>query len=134
MKILLWVLGGLVTLALLMLGVERLAAERVEVVQLHTRDAHGEEMTTRLWVVDDAGLAYLRVGADGSGWFERLSASATIELTRDGETRTYRPVPRPDMRIRINELMREKDTWGDVFIGAIVGGRDGAVPIELQPL
>lgn len=134
MKYLVWGLGGLVALAVLVLGVERLAAERVEVVELHTLDAQGEEISTRLWVVDDAGLAYLRVGAGGSGWFERLSASETVSLTRGGETRRYRPLLRPDKSDRINALLQEKYTWGDDFIAALVGSREGALPIELQPL
>jgi len=134
MKTLLWILGGLVALAVGALGLERLAAERVEVVQLHTLDAQGEEASTRLWIVDDAGFAYLRVGADGSGWFERLSANATIDLTRNGETRRYRPVLRRDKSARINALMRDKYTWGDEFIAVLTGGREGAIPIELHPL
>lgn len=85
-------------------------------------------------MVDDAGFAYLRVGAGGAGWFDRLSASETVSLTRGGETRPYRPLPRPDKSDRINALMQEKYTWGDDIIAIVVGGREGAIPIELQPL
>ena len=46
------------------------ASERVEVVELIAADAAGVLTTTRLWVADDAGMAYLRVGADGSGWYD----------------------------------------------------------------
>ena len=134
MKYLLWGLGGLAALAILLLGLQNLAAERVEVVELHTLDTQGTEITTRLWVVDDAGFAYLRVGADGSGWFERLRANETVRLTRGGETRRYRPELRPDKSQRINALMQEKYTWGDSVIATLVGSREGSIPVELQPL
>ena len=127
-------LGALVLLAGLLLGLQRLASERVEVVELHTVDAAGEPVTTRLWVVDDAGYQYLRVGGDGSGWFSRLQAMAVIELSRGGERERYQPVLRPEKSARINDLMQAKYTWGDSFIAALVGSRDGSIPIELQPL
>lgn len=128
------VLGALVVLVVVLFGLQKLAAERVEVVDLHTVDSAGEAVTTRLWVVDDAGYPYLRVGADGSGWFSRLQAMATVELSRNGERARYTPVLRPDKSARINELMQAKYTWGDSFIATLVGNRDGSIPIELQPL
>jgi len=129
-----YVLGGLVLLVTVILVAERVAAERVEVVELHTVDAAGEPVTTRLWVVDDEGYQYLRVGADGSGWFSRLQAMESVELTRDEQRGRYQTVLRPDKSARINELMQSKYTWGDSYIAALVGSRDGSIPIELQPL
>ncbi|GAB5500866.1 MAG: hypothetical protein PsegKO_31770 [Pseudohongiellaceae bacterium] len=126
-----------VMLILLMVGIyilQRLASERVEVVELHTVDAAGEPVTTRLWVVDDGGYQYLRVGGDGSGWFSRLQAMPSVELSRDGQRARYEPVLRPDKSARINELMQAKYSWGDSVIAALVGSRDGSIPIELQPL
>jgi len=124
----------LVLLATGILGLERLAAERVEVVELHTVNQAGEPVTTRLWVVDDGGYQYLRVGGDGSGWFSRLQAMASVELSRDGQRARYSPVLRSDKSARINELMQAKYTWGDSVIATLVGSRDGSIPIELQPL
>ena len=60
---------GLTTLVFLL---QLFASERVEVVDLHTLDQTSKEVTTRLWVVDDGGYQYLRVGSDGSDWFTRL--------------------------------------------------------------
>lgn len=128
------VLGSLVLLVAVLVGVERLAAERVEVVELHTVDAAGDAVTTRLWVVDDDGYQYLRVGADGSGWFSRLKAMDAVELTRAGERAAYTTVLRPDKSERINDLMQSKYTWGDSFIAALVGSREGSIPVELRPL
>jgi hypothetical protein len=134
MKYLSWGVVSLIVLVIALLGIERLAAERVEVVELHTLDENGENMTTRLWIVDDEGYQYLRVGADGSGWFSRITDNESIALTRNGQTATYTVETRPDKSERINALMQDKYTWGDTFIGIVVGSRDGSVPIELHPL
>ncbi|MDA0687719.1 MAG: hypothetical protein O2948_03655 [Proteobacteria bacterium] len=133
MKYLSWGVVSLIFLVIALLGIERLAAERVEVVELHTLDEKGENMTTRLWIVDDEGYQYLRVGADGSGWFSRITNNESIALTRNGQTATYTVALRPDKSERINALMQDKYTWGDTFIGIVVGSRDGSVPIELHP-
>ena len=134
MKFVYWGLGSLVVLLLTFVGIERLAAERVEVVELHTVDEAGEPVTTRLWVVDDDGYQYLRVGADGSGWFTRLQDNEEFDLTRGEATHRYTAVLRPEKSAHISALMQEKYTWGDSFIANVVGGRDGSIPIELHPL
>ena len=134
-KIILWIFGVLLGLAVLLIALQVLASERVEVVELHTLDAAGEEVTTRLWVVDDAGYAYLRAGiSEGNGWFSRLSQNNQVSVTRNEQRRRYRAVPRPDKGDIINRLMREKYSWGDALIEVMIGGREGSVPVELQPL
>lgn len=134
MKYLYWTIGLLIGIPLAFLGLQTLASERVEVVQLHTLDEAGEELVTRLWVVDDGGYQYLRVGADGSGWFSRLQDNGEFRLTRNGSTQGYEAVLRQDKSGRINELMQQKYTWGDTFFAYAVGGREGSVPIELHRL
>ena len=129
-----WGIEIFVCLLLLVAGLERMAAERVEVVELHTTDESREHQTTRLWIVDDEGFQYLRVGADGSGWFNRILSSNAVELTRNGETIRYRTVLREDKSNRINARMQAKYTWSDTNIGSLVGGRDDSIPIELRPL
>ena len=132
MKILAWIFDTLVGISLLFMIVQTLASERVEVVQLHTLDDTGEVVTTRLWVMDHEGYQYLRVGADGSGWYSRIQAHDKIELTRDDSTKTYTTKNRPDKSQLINELMQEKYTWGDTFFATLFGSRDGSIPIELH--
>ena len=134
MKYALWVVGFLLAIALLY-GVAQIAAsERIEVVELHTTDEAGEAQVTRLWVVDDEGYQYLRVGADGSGWFSRIEANGEFGVTRADETVTYRAVLRNDKSELINTLMQDKYTWGDEYISWMVGSREGAIPIELHPV
>ena len=53
MKYVFWGLGILLGLMVALFSLERIAAERVEVVKLHTQDEKGETVTTRLWIVDD---------------------------------------------------------------------------------
>ena len=132
MKFIYWTLGSVFGLVILFFGVERLASERIEVVELHTTDEVGETVSTRLWVVDDEGYPYLRVGCDGSGWFSRLQANGEISVTRGDETARYTTVLREDKNVRINQLMQDKYTWGDTFIAYEVGGRVGSIPVELH--
>ncbi len=133
MKILYWTLGLLVLAAVLLFGLQFAASERVEVVQLHTLDEMGEEVTTRLWIVDDAGFQYLRSGDTTSGWAARTLSETGFELTRNGSRARYMAVPRADKRDSINALMQAKYTWGDRVIAALVGDRDVSVPLELHP-
>ena len=134
MKVIAWLLAILVIVSSLLLGLERVAAERVEVVELQTRNSQGKSVTTRLWIVDDEGFQYLRVGSGGSGWFDRLTNNQTFQLDRKGDTATYTAKLRPDKSTRINALMLEKYTWGDNLIAMMVGSRDGSIPVELHPL
>ena len=122
----------LVGLVLVLYLIQLIASERVEVVELHTLNNGGEEIITRLWVVDDDGYQYLRVGADGSGWFDRLQAAEMVDITRNDRRYSYSWTTRQSKSAQINELMREKYGWGDSFIGHLTGGRDGSIPIELR--
>lgn len=133
-KVLKWIFLGLLILGAAFAGLERLAAERIEVVELIAANEAGEKRITRLWVVDDEGMAYLRVGADGSGWYDRILMNDSVEVVREGVTAEYRVQARPEKSARINELMQQKYTWGDTLIGQMLGGREGSIPLELQPL
>ena len=133
-KVLKWIFLGLLVVGVAFAGLERLAAERIEVVELIAANEAGEKRNTRLWVVDDEGLAYLRVGADGSGWHDRILKNDSVTVVRQGVTAQYRVQARPEKSARINALMQQKYTWGDTLIGLMVGGREGSIPLELQPL
>ena len=134
MKYVLWAIGVPASLALVFLAVQTLASERVEVIDLYTTDELGEMQTTRLWVMDDEGYQYLRVGADGSGWFDRVLQNGEIKVGRNGTTASYTVVQRADKSERINDMMQEKYTWGDTFFATMLGSRDGSIPLELHPV
>tara|TARA_R110002167_G_scaffold184071_2_gene384492 strand:+ start:171 stop:578 length:408 start_codon:yes stop_codon:yes gene_type:complete len=134
MKILFWSAGIFFGLFLLGLGVVQIASERIEVVEMHTLDEQGELMSTRLWIVDDDELQYLRSNNGTSLWFRRIQENPSFEVTRNGTTVVYTAELRRDKRDRINALMHEKYTWGDSLISAITGTQDAAIPVELHPL
>lgn len=131
-KIALWVCASILGLTLAFVIAQTLASERVEVVEVFTMDDGGEELVTRLWVVDHEGYQYLRVGADGSGWFSRLQKKPDIRVGRDDQVLPYRAVPNPEKSEIVNRLMRDKYTWGDAFFATLFGGREGSIPIELH--
>jgi hypothetical protein len=58
----------------------------------------------------------------------------SVTVVRQGVTAQYRVQARPEKSARINALMQQKYTWGDTLIGLMVGGREGSIPLELQPL
>lgn len=131
-KIALWVGASILGLTLAFVIAQTLASERVEVVEVFTMDDGGEELVTRLWVVDHEGYQYLRVAADGSGWFSRLQKKPDIRVGRDDQVLPYRAVPNPEKSEIVNRLMRDKYTWGDAFFATLFGGREGSIPIELH--
>ncbi len=106
-----------------------------EVITLHTQTASGEEKRTRLWVVDDAGFAWLRAGMSGSGWLARIERNPIVLVERGGRLIRYRAVPvrQPQVRDRIHALMREKYGMADRLVSVL---RDPAqsVPVRLEPL
>lgn len=132
MKVALWIIGVLFGLVLVVFGLQILASERVEVVELHTIDEAGQPQTTRLWIVDHDGFQYLR-GDTASGWYKRIQANGEFELTRNDTRSAYKAALRQDKVDVINELFHDKYTWGDEFIELLIGGREGALAIELQP-
>ena len=105
-----------------------------EVIILHTQTANGEKRT-RLWVVDDAGFAWVRAGMSGSGWLARIERNPIVLVERGGRLIRYRAVPvrQPQIRDRIHALMREKYGFADRLVSLI---RDPAqsVPVRLEPL
>ena len=135
MKRFLIITGSIVVLVVVILfGLERYASERVEVVVLHTHDASGAAHDTRLWIVDHDGSAWLRAGGPESGWYKRVAADPAISVTRGATEVRYRATAVPEQRAVINELMAAKYGWGDRFIGWIIGGRETAIPVRLEPL
>jgi len=126
-----WFLGGLLALAVVIFVSQIVASETGEVVVLTTTGTDGEPVETRLWVVDLEGSQYLRA-SEGSGWYGRLMADAAVELRRGENSSPYAAVPAPEVRGAVNDLMREKYGWRDVYIDWLVGGRDNAFPIRMD--
>lgn len=132
MKVIFWISGGLLALVVAFGALQYAASERVEVVELHTLNDEGEQVSTRLWIVDHDGHPYLR-GDTGSGWFTRLRASDVISVTRNGDTVSYSYWIRNENLETINRLMREKYTWGDQLVSMFGGDGSQSNAIELTP-
>jgi hypothetical protein len=128
------ILAGLLLVLVLLVGGYFVMAESGEVVVLETRDAAGAH-ATRLWVVDDGGLAWLRSGDPASPWLARLRANADVAVRRAGERREYRAVPvdDPAARERINALMLEKYALAEQILRAFMMDPAGTTPIRLEP-
>ena len=133
MKIVGRVVLVLLALAIVLLLAQTLASETGEVVVLYTTDASGQDATTRVWIVDHDGAQWLRAGRPDSAWYVRLAAQPAIRVQRGDVVADYVAVPVPDQRTMINDLMRNKYAWRDAMIGVLVGGRDSAIPIRLDP-
>ena len=130
MKTAFWILGGITFLILGVFGLQILASERVEVVELFTESESGEQKVTRLWIVDHNGRPYLRAGHDQSAWYMQLNSMTTVKLTRNETTLIYQAHPEAELKATINGLMQAKYTWGDSYIGMLFG-RDDSIPIRL---
>ena len=133
MKIVAWIFGGIIALLVVVMLAQGIASESGEVVVLHTLDATGKDVTTRIWVVDYDGAQWLRAGRAESGWYMRLAAHPDIRVERADVIAAYTAIPTPEARQVINDLMEDKYGWRESLIGRMVGGRDGAIPIRLQP-
>ena len=113
---------------------QMIASESGEVVVVHTQDDTGAEVTTRLWVVDYDQAQWLRVGADGSRWYSRMRAEPLVQVERAGNLAAYQAVPTPTQSDTVNALMQKKYGWRDSLMGWLVGGREGSIPIRLEPV
>ena len=86
-KLGLWILAVAVALPVFYFGL----AESAEVVVLETAGTGGSE-TTRLWVVDHEGHAWLRTGDAGAAWLSRLRENPEVFVTRAGQRQSFRAV------------------------------------------
>lgn len=110
-------------------------AERVEVVVLHHHGAGGDEQKTRLWVVDDAGHAWLRTGRSNASWLPRVRSKPAVELERGGETLPFTAVVLDDAAsaARVNALSLAKYGWSEQLLRSLGTDPRGQIAIRLDP-
>ena len=130
-KIILWITSSVLVVLVALLGLQMLAYERVEVIELHTIAEDGETYTTRLWIVEHEGLPYLLAGLEESGWLIRGQQNGYVSLTRAGVTKVYVMEPKVAMRSTVNSLLAEKYTWGYDIINFMFRNEDSAIPVAL---
>lgn len=102
-----------------------------EVAAVRTEQPDGSMRTTRLWVVDDGGYAWLRAGMGRAPWVEQAEAKGELIMTRGERRGRYEVVvfDDPATRDRIHALMREKYGARDRYMDVI---RDGASSIAVR--
>jgi len=127
------IVGAAVLLVVLLIGLQIVASESGEVVVLRTF-TDGDSQTRRLWIVDDAGVSWLRAGQPSSSWYRRILENPEIEVERAGEVEVYTafPVEGGPAVDHVNALMSHKYGWADGVIGAMFD-RSDAVAIRLDP-
>ncbi len=118
------------TFALITLG----ALEGPEVVVVHTRDASGSVRTTRTWIVDHDGFAWIEAANPEREFYRSIIATPDIEIERRGERRRYHAVPlaNPDGHQLIRRLLAEKYGFADWWIG-LIADTSRSLAIRLEP-
>jgi hypothetical protein len=142
MRILAWLAGTLVAGILVLFGGMMLLAEYGgEVVELHTADASGATLKTRLWIVDDSGSSWLFAARPDRPWLEHLRARPEVSVIRSGKVLHYRAVPIETDEARQRVFWLAIKRYGLPFNAvalihhAFLGDRPTeAVPIRLEPL
>ena len=103
------ILGAALALGVGLFVLQIVASESGEVVVLRTF-AGGQAHETRVWIVDDRGVSWLRAGRPESAWYQRVRENPDIQVERGSELLEYHAFqveggPTVD---RINALMAEK--------------------------
>jgi hypothetical protein len=128
------ILGGLVLVAVVLLGLSFAASESGEVVVLKTKTEHATkpDHETRIWVVDDEGRQWVRAGQPQSSWLLAIQRDPLVEMVRGEHSAAYTAVPDISARDRMNALFRAKYGWADAYIDLLFG-HTKSTPIRLDP-
>jgi len=125
---------GVACVLILWVGALMYASMSGEVVVLTTTDERGAPQQTPLWIVDDAGFAWLRAGSAQSAWVARLRARPRIEIERAGAKTFFRGTPVPEATAEINARMAEKYGSADRLVGLLLpGSRGNSLAVRLDP-
>jgi hypothetical protein len=94
--------------------------------------ARNQDIFVTLWVVEDQQSLWIRAENRRRLWLDLLRDDPLVELTRSGQTITYRPTPfdDPDSQAYVDRMFREKYGRADQLRGLVMP-RD-TVPIRLE--
>lgn len=112
------------------------ALEGREVVVLRTAAADGGERTTRTWIVDDAGAAWVEAATPERPFLHDLERDPALRLERAGRPLRCRTAvaPNPEGHRRIRELLAAKYGWADRWIALVADTeRSLAVRLDCEP-
>jgi hypothetical protein len=118
-------LFGLVTLA---------ALEGPEVVVVHTRDPSGAAHTTRTWIADHDGFAWIEAANPEREFYRDIGANPDVEVERQGMARRFHAVPlaNPVGHQLIRRLLAEKYGFADCWIG-LLADTSRSLAVRLEP-
>jgi len=132
MRLLKRLLGAGLALGVGFFLLQILASESGEVVVLRTF-AGGEPHETRVWIVDDRGVSWLRAGRPEAAWYRRVRENPDVQVERGSELYEHHafPVEGGPTVDHINALMAEKYGWAEALIGLMID-RSRSVAIRLD--
>lgn len=127
-------IAGLLVLAFAV--VTLYALEGHEVVVLRTVSADGGERTTRTWIADDAGAAWVEAATPERPFLRDLERDPTVRLERDDRPLRCRTTvaANPEGHRRIRDLLAAKYGWADRWIAMVADTeRSLAVRLDCEP-
>jgi hypothetical protein len=125
--------GALATLAFGL--VTLFALEGREVVVLRTAAEGGGERTTRTWIADADGVAWVEAASPERPFLHDLEHEPVLRLDRHGRPLRCRTTvaPNPAGHRRIRDLLADKYGWADRWIGLVADtARSLAVRLDCE--
>jgi hypothetical protein len=112
-------------LALAFAAVTLAALEGNEVVIVRTRAGDGNPHTTRTWIAEADGVAWIEAANPERPFLHDLERDPQLELERAGGVLRCRAaiVPNPEGHERIRVLLASRYGWADWWIGLIADTR-----------
>lgn len=135
MKIVYWLTGLVVLVALLPLFVIYAASELGgEVVTLDRVEPAGDISRVRIWIVDQNGTSWIEHADADSFWMTQLAKAASVVLSRGGQTNTYIGTPDRDSHDLYHRLRGEKYGWADSTVALFSGSAADCegIPVRLE--
>ena len=135
MRIAGWIVGVILLGVVVFYGFVIAASESGEVVVLSTIDENGNDLDTRLWVVDYGGAEWIRTGHPGKGWFTRVVANPHVKVLRGGRRTDREAVPIREQSIvdGVNAAFSSKYGIADKIV-ALSGDASKRVPVRLDEI
>jgi hypothetical protein len=114
------------------LGWQNLSFANSEVVVLRTFGTGHVEHYASLWMIEDGRHLWVRADNRERRWLRHVRANPQIELSRDGQTRSYLATffDYPDAREYVDSRFRQKYGFAD-WVRALTEDRD-TLPIRLE--
>jgi len=126
-------LGILFGMASVLAAVTLVALEGHEVALLRTVDERGNVRSTRVWVADEDGYAWIEAANRNRPFLRDVHAIAEVGLRRGGTLRRCQAVvvPNPEGHERIRRLLAAKYGWADRWVGRLTDTSQ-SVAVRLQ--